>query len=431
MSYDNNWSGGRTSDRGLTEIAILIVLLVFVLFGLLFYFFYQQVNELGEKTTVLTERIAALESRLERSLPQGPAYTENWAPPDAQETPDAEAGVSQVPEQEPFQELSAVKPKAVDTLVVRPDGTMIDRPKPRGEEVAGKPSDTQAARVKSVKVKKGSPGDTMKPERDGGVARTGNTDVDVKQCSWEEQVVYCDLIVSTLSDDNRKILISNRDSFATDYKHATYRISSFQIGVLGDRQRFRSTAFFSRNMPLPVNFQFYGVPSDTAVFKRIQFNIDSTTFAFEDIKISGTGSNGRRSAKTSDGSKEIDAKAVHHKKTVGDVSVKLRYCFARKKKIFCDLTLTNLGFSTKEVVISKDKSFARSRQNIVRRFTSFSLLSTDERHHYHTRAYLKKGRPQVVRYHLFDPLPGITGYKSMQFNINGRTVLFENIAVGS
>lgn len=409
MSYDNNWSGGGTRDKGLTEIAVLLVLLVFVLFGLLFYFFYLRVSDLGEQNAVLTERIAALESRLERSIPPAPAYTEKWSPPDPQQRSDEETEAAKATQKAPFTNLSGVAPKKVDTLRVRPDGKVIgSTPKDEGG------SDRKATRMQGAQARKAS-----------------HTEVDIEKCWRDKQIVFCDLVVSTQSDDNRKIVIHNKDSFASGYDQATYRVSSFQIGVLGDRKRFRSTAFFSSNMPLPVQFQFYGVSADVAVFKTVQFNIDGRTFAFEDLKIGEPEAPGWQIVKTSASAKRSGAGPVRQKKTAGDITVDLQHCTARKKKVFCDLRLTNLGRSARQVVISKDKTFARSQRNTVRRFTSFSLLASDEVHHHHTRAYLKKERPQVVRFHLFDPLPTNAGYKSMQFNIDGQTIVFEDVAIGS
>lgn len=398
MSYDNNWSGGGTRDKGLTEIAVLLVLLVFVLFGLLFYFFYLRVSDLGEQNAVLTERIAALESRLERSIPPAPAYTEKWSPPDPHQRSDEETEAAKATQKAPFTNLSGVAPKKVDTLRVRPDGKVI--------------------------------GSTPK-DKGGSDRKASHTEVDIEKCWRDKQIVFCDLVVSTQSDDNRKIVIHNKDSFASGYDQATYRVSSFQIGVFGDRKRFRSTAFFSSNMPLPVQFQFYGVSADVAVFKTVQFNIDGRTFAFEDLKIGEPEAPGRQIVKTSASAKRSGAGPVRQKKTAGDITVDLQHCAARKKKVFCDLRLTNLGRSARQVVISKDKTFARSQRNTVRRFTSFSLLASDEVNHHHTRAYLKKERPQVVRFHLFDPLPTNAGYKSMQFNIDGQTIVFEDVAIGS
>jgi len=438
MSYDNNWSGGGARDKGLKDVAIIAVLLGFVLFGLVIYFVYQQVSDLSEKTGVLVERIAALESRLEQPSTQEPAYVEKWTPVATQEAADPKTDTKKHSQKGPFIDFSSVKPKAVDTLSVRPDGTMIDTPKSPKLEGSGKAANVKTVRVKTVERNKTVLHGATQSEKRRSSTPHDDIDVEVRTCVREQQYVSCDLRVVTSVEEVRTIKISNRETFIVDYANGAYRVSSFQIGLTGDKQRFRANAPISRALPLDLRFQFYQAPNNMPVVKSAQFNIGGQTFAFQNLMV--------EKAKQVDGANEAYTRRVladtgevntsppnglrkHNVRTNG-IGVDLLKCGARKNRVFCDLKLINLERSGRRVVVSKDKSFARSRQNTARRFTSFSLNSSDKKHLYHATVFLKKSAPQMVRFHLYAHEPDVAEYKSMQFNINGQRVVFENVAIG-
>ena len=437
MNYDQNWSGGRAKDGGGKDIAILLILLIFVLFGLASYVMFQKVADLGEQTRMLTERIAELEARLDKN--PSPAYSSKWAPGEKDETLENQQGPELSSQGNSPSEQPAIEPRPVETLKVRPDGTFIEPQAGPGSGGHDKAASNETSRGALAPAAKSRQPDDPTSDTPARSLQPGTTEVTLDRCQRNGAEVVCDLEISSSSRHTKKIMISNRETLATDNTNATFRISSFQIGEMGDHQRYRSEAFVSRRLPVPVRFTFHNLPSDIDRLQSAQFNIDDKLFVFEQLKIDpGTTSLLARKRLLAKGAKEksgtsdtASTSAFRNYRRVGDISVNLQYCVKGKRYFYCDLKLLNMGPFRTKVTVSKDKTFARTHANTVSRFTSVSAGSSGQQHHHQTAVFLRKGAPVSVRYFLFNPPAGVVDYKSMQFNIDGQKVTFENVALSS
>ncbi len=97
--------------------------------------------------------------------------------------------------------------------------------------------------------------------------------------------MVCDLKVSSVRSSSREIVFSNRASFAIGYDGDNHRQSSFKIGTLGEKQRYKEAAPLYGSYPIDIQFQFYDIPEDVTGFKSIQFNIDDHAYIFENVRL--------------------------------------------------------------------------------------------------------------------------------------------------
>ncbi|WP_282045598.1 hypothetical protein [Roseibium album] len=107
----------------------------------------------------------------------------------------------------------------------------------------------------------------------------------LQECSHQDGSMVCDLKVSSVRSSSREIVFSNRASFAIGYDGDNHRQSSFKIGTLGEKQRYKEAAPLYGSYPIDIQFQFYDIPEDVTGFKSIQFNIDDHAYIFENVRL--------------------------------------------------------------------------------------------------------------------------------------------------
>ncbi|MES0879615.1 hypothetical protein [Roseibium sp. SCP14] len=427
MNQQENWTGGRSSDRGMTEIAILLTLLIFVVFGFVFYFFYQQVADLTEQTRELTMRLTKLEQQAGNARAGGlPVYTRKWSPSGANRSQDIKTENEKPSGGDNFAHYSSVPPKEINTLRVRPDGTVIDTSKKPGSAKAVETSSVPSLQVKTDDLNESPPRKVPTSEHVGPRQEIGNLGVEIRRCAREGLYIVCDLRVSTSSDLVKDVVISNRWSVVGDHKDAIFRVSSFQIGTLGEIQNYRSKAFLDRSLPLDVLFRFYSPSFSGSILKTVQFNIGGKAFAFEDVAIDKiAGVNGP----SQDLSNHVEASTEDHGKpiTVGDIEVELLGCVDATSYLSCDVKVRNLGETGRDVVVSYGDSFARDPENAVFLSTSFSVGKNSHKQHHRLKVYLSKTSPLMLRYRFYNPPEDVSSLTTAQFNIDGNKFSFSNV----
>jgi hypothetical protein len=430
MNDVKKWTGGRSSDKGVAEVVILLTLLIFVVFGFVFYFFYQKVIELTEQVASLQQQVGELTNnpqRLENPEKGGdfqPVYIEKWAPPGSSSPVEEKTVTASDDKQErqgdSFKSAPSVTPKEVSTVSVRPDGTIVGMPKSADPnkaskkiDFAGKSTTSQSAGHKAA--------DEMV---------IGDIKVRLKNCEWKELYLYCDLRIRSATEVVREIVLDNKGSFVTGKDGAVRRVSSFRVGLMGDRQNYRSTATISRSLPLDVQFSFYLPKHADFETRKVQFNIAGSAFEFDGMAFNRM----TRVVTPTDQAEEtqtVNRPAAGRVQTFDNILVELKHCAERQMYLYCDLNLNYLGYWERDIVISKDNSFVRTPDHASYRVTSFSFGTSGEKTHHQTKTNLRTGQSVIVRFRLYDPPSGIQEFETMQFNIDGQKVVFEDVRVGS
>lgn len=108
------------------------------------------------------------------------------------------------------------------------------------------------------------------------------------------------------------------------------------------------------------------------------------------------------------------------------VAVEFLDCHRERLFVYCELKLTKLGQWGNKVVISKDKSFLRTRQEAVIRPASVSMGTFDSQQQHQIVANLERG-PVRVQYRFFGVPQSSSSFEKTQLNIDGEKVIFENI----
>ena len=427
MNVSENWNDRRSSDRGLTEIAILLTLLIFVAFGFVFYFFYQKVTELSEQVATLQQQVGELgrtPSRGEKIEETGefrPVYTEKWAPSGSSAPAGNEAAVGKDtgPAQsvDGFEAASSVSPKEVSTLSVRPDGTIIDAPKPTVTNKAAESPDLSG---------KTSPSLTRK-ESIAAEAIVGDLKVRLQHCEWKELYLFCDLRIRSATEAVRDIQISNQGSFVSGKDGAVYRVSSFRIGVMGDRQNYRSTATISRSLPLDVQFAFYLPNYSEFDTKKVQFNIAGNPFVFDGAALEIREDVGNNSDETV-GAAAAAGTAVVLPLTIGNIEARLLGCGDGDNFYYCDIELHNLGSKGRGILVSIENAYLKSDDYHLKA-TSFSIGKVGEKLHHKFEAFISKGLPLTLRYRFEVPFDRFNEADTVQFNVDAKNIVFDNIRV--
>lgn len=427
MNQQENWTGGRSSDRGMTEIAILLTLLIFVVFGFVFYFFYQQVADLTEQTRVLTMRLTKLEQQAGNARAGSlPVYTRKWSPSVTDQPQNMQTENGKMSGGDNFAHYSAVPPKEINTLSVRPDGTVFGTSRRPGSAKALETSSDPSLQTKTDDLNESPQHNVQTAERVSPRQEIGNLGVEIRRCAREDLYIICDLRVSTSSDLVKDIMISNRWSVVVDHKNAIFRVSSFQIGTLGDFQNYRSKAFLDRSLPLDVLFRFYSPSFSGSILKTVQFNIGGKAFAFEDVaieEIARAKVQSRGNSKRGMAPKDKSVNAA----TIGDIEVDLLGCRDAMSYLSCDVKVSNLGANGRNVVVSYGDTFVGDSKNVVFLSTSFSVGMKSDRQHHRLEVYLSKTAPLILRYRFYNPPADAALLMTAQFNIDGEEFVFRDI----
>ena len=110
--------------------------------------------------------------------------------------------------------------------------------------------------------------------------------VDLISCADKMMYFYCDVQVKDLSKSDRKIEISNENTFVKSYSDRIYQISSFSIGSqLNKDIRDKTRVLLNRVQPLRLRFKFFDPPSGIKAYAAAQFNIDGKAVRFERFKV--------------------------------------------------------------------------------------------------------------------------------------------------
>lgn len=427
MNDVEKWTGGRSSDRGVAEIVILLTLLIFVVFGFVFYFFYQKVTELSEQVENLQQQVVELTNTPQRLVnPEDggdfqPVYVEKWAPPGSNfpvEDETVKANDEKQGQQgDSFRSTPSVTPKEVSTFRVRPDGTIADTPK-SADPINGSKKNGIAERSTTSQSARHNPADEVV---------IGDIKVQLKQCELKRLFLYCDLRIRSSTEVVRDIQIANKGSFVSGEDGAVYRVSSFRIGAMGDRQNYRSMATISRSLPLDVQYAFY-LPNRTKfVLKEVQFNIAGKAFGFDGTALEIWADEGKNSDGTG-GAATLEEPAVVLPQRIADIEARLLGCGDGGNFYYCDIELHNLGSKGRGIQVSYENAYLESGDYHLKA-TSFSIGKAGEKLHHQFEAFISKGLPLTLRYRFDVPFDRLDEADRVQFNIDERRIAFNNIRV--
>ncbi|MCV0428814.1 MAG: hypothetical protein K5905_25450 [Roseibium sp.] len=132
MNYDSKLNRFQRRDGAVTEIAIIFLMFVLMVFGAAVYYFYVKVTDLAEETRALTSRMSVLEMELESRVESPPAETPSNATStlepqiDREWIDDLSGNVGKLSVSPQDLETPVVTPKAVGTVKVMPDGTILE-----------------------------------------------------------------------------------------------------------------------------------------------------------------------------------------------------------------------------------------------------------------------------------------------------------------
>jgi hypothetical protein len=288
MNQQENWTGGRSPDRGMTEIAILLTLLIFVVFGFVFYFFYQQVADLTEQTRVLTMRLTKLEQQAGNARASGlPVYTRKWSPSGANRSRDIKTnnekpsgGAPNLDEVRQISDMQKELQAQVSNLAERLDDLAVDPFVQNLEEIQRKVEQLD----RPIQVE--GPLNTSVATGSERIKVGNDIQVSLVSCANKMMYLYCDIQLKNLGSRGRKIEVGNEYTFLADYSGRVFSISSFTFGISdGEEVRDKSGVFVSKARPVKLRFRFYDPPSGIPALASANFSIDGTTFPFEQILV--------------------------------------------------------------------------------------------------------------------------------------------------
>lgn len=233
MNQEEKWTGDRGRDRGLTEIALLLTLLIFVAFGFVFYFFYQKVDGLSKQASELSSRL----SELERSAL---GATENGS------------GLSRLRE-----EIEALREQMVEA-----------------GQVASKTN------VAGIQL------DQENQQNSALTKVIGNIEVNLVKCADKMMFLYCDFQLNNLGLSGQTLRISNGLALAADNSGRIFNVSSFSFGTrMPEELVYVADVFVSKSHPIPLRFRFFDAPLGITEYSNVQFEIDGVAIAFESVAV--------------------------------------------------------------------------------------------------------------------------------------------------
>ncbi|WP_298815908.1 hypothetical protein [uncultured Roseibium sp.] len=260
----------------------------------------------------------------------------------------------------------------------------------------------------------------------GGPVVIGDVEANVLGCGDARSYFFCDLLLTNQGPSGRSISVSYENSLLRDENDTVLPATSFSIGKVGHKLHHNYQAFLSVAHPLTLRFRFYNPQTKIQGLKGAEFNVDGEVFEFRSAAAKG----GLTSEKPEERQPTLPpSHSQRPKQIVNNVSADLQYCERRGKYFYCSLELTNIGPIGRDVIITKDKSFVTSFQNATYRVSGFSINGADRKNYHHKVAFLEEGKPLNVGFRFFDPPSGIARYKTLQLNIDGQQVVFENVQI--